>query len=233
MSNQPLDFLDRSEKIDRLGLKTMDVLNTRPAFGFYYAGGKRLLDLALVLLTAPFWLAIIAILAFVVALDGGMPFYSQRRVGKGGRIFTMWKLRSMVANADRRLEAYLAQNPEARAEWDSTQKLRNDPRVTLFGRIMRKTSLDELPQLWNVLKGDMSLVGPRPMMLEQRTLYPGLAYYRLRPGITGNWQITDRNKSTFAARAEFDRDYAASLSLGGDVAILAKTVGVVLKATGC
>jgi lipopolysaccharide/colanic/teichoic acid biosynthesis glycosyltransferase len=98
---------------------------------------------------------------------------------------------------------------------------------------MRKTSLDELPQLWNVVKGEMSLVGPRPMMLEQRTLYPGLAYYKLRPGITGNWQITDRNKSTFAARAEFDRDYGANLSLVGDLTILAKTVGVVVKGTGC
>jgi exopolysaccharide production protein ExoY len=145
----------------------------------------------------------------------------------------MWKLRSMVKNADQRLEAYLATNPEARAEWDSTQKLRDDPRVTLFGRIMRKTSLDELPQIWNVLKGDMSLVGPRPMMLEQQALYPGLAYYKLRPGITGNWQITDRNKTTFAARAEYDRDYAATVSLGADVGILAKTVRVVLNGTGC
>lgn len=233
MADQPLDFLDSSKPIDRLAIKTMDVLPARPAFGFYFSGGKRLLDLTLVVLTLPFWLGVILTLAAVVALDGGTPIYAQKRVGKGGRTFTMWKLRSMVKNADERLEAYLAQNPEARAEWDSTQKLRHDPRVTLFGRIMRKTSLDELPQLWNVLKGEMSLVGPRPMMLEQRTMYPGLAYYKLSPGITGNWQITDRNRSTFAARAEFDRDYAASLSLGRDLAILAKTVSVVLKGTGC
>lgn len=233
MADRPLDFMDRTKKIDRLAIKTIDALPGRPQFGFYYSGGKRALDLALVVLTMPFWMTIIGLLALVVAMDGGAPFYAQRRVGKGGRIFTMWKLRSMVTHADGRLEAYLAQNPEARAEWDSTQKLRNDPRVTLFGRIMRKTSLDELPQLWNVLKGEMSLVGPRPMMLEQRTLYPGLAYYKLRPGITGNWQITDRNKSTFAARAEFDRDYAASLSLSSDLGILGKTFGVVLKGTGC
>ena len=233
MANQPTDFIDRSEGIDRLAIKTIDVLPARPTFGFYFVVGKRVLDLLLVVLTLPFWVGLILPLAVFTALDGGSPFYAQKRVGKGGRIFTMWKLRSMVKDADDRLEAYLEKNPAARAEWDSTQKLRNDPRVTLFGRILRKTSLDELPQLWNVLKGDMSLVGPRPMMLEQRTLYPGLAYYKLRPGITGNWQITDRNRSTFAARAEFDREYAANLSLGGDLTILAKTVGVVLKGTGC
>lgn len=233
MADQPLDFMDSAKKIERLAIKTRDVVPVRPVLGFYFSGGKRVVDLALVLMTLPFWVGLILVLAVVVALDGGAPFYSQKRVGKGGRIFKMWKLRSMVKNADQRLEAFLTANPEARAEWDSTQKLRDDPRVTLFGRIIRKTSLDELPQLWNVLKGEMSLVGPRPMMLEQRTLYPGLAYYKLRPGITGNWQITDRNKSTFAARAEFDRDYAANMSLSGDIAILAKTVGVVLKGTGC
>jgi exopolysaccharide production protein ExoY len=233
MAHQPLDFVDSNENIDRLGLKTKDVRRSRLTAGLYYSVGKRFLDTTVVLLTAPFWLPVIAVLAFFVAMDGGLPFYSQKRVGKGGRTFTMWKLRSMVVNADQRLEAYLAQNPEARAEWDLTQKLRNDPRVTLFGRIMRKTSLDELPQLWNVLMGEMSLVGPRPMMLEQRTLYPGLAYFRLLPGITGNWQITDRNKSTFAARAEFDRTYAANMSLGGDLSILVKTVSVVIKGTGC
>jgi exopolysaccharide production protein ExoY len=233
MSNQPLDFADTSEKIDRLGVKTMDAIGSRLASNFYYAIGKRLLDLTIVLVTAPFWLTVIAILAMGVMLGGGKPFYSQKRVGKGGRIFTMWKLRSMVTNADQRLEDYLMQNDEARKEWDSTQKLRVDPRVTLFGRILRKSSMDELPQLWNVLVGEMSLVGPRPIMLEQRSLYPGLAYYRLLPGITGNWQITDRHTSTFAARAEFDRDYAANLSMADDVRILFETVNVVVKGTGC
>ena len=233
MANQPIDFVDTSEKIDRLGLKPRGVLGGHLSGGVYYTVGKRILDLFLVVATVPFWLPVIAILAAIVARDGGKPFYKQNRVGTGARTFTMWKLRTMVVNADERLEAHLEQNSEARAEWNSTQKLRNDPRVTLFGLILRKTSMDELPQLWNVLKGDMSLVGPRPMMLEQRVLYPGLAYYRLRPGITGNWQITDRNKSTFAARAEFDRDYAANLTMGGDLKILFHTVGVVLKGTGC
>jgi exopolysaccharide production protein ExoY len=233
MSDYSFDFANGSKKIDRLAVKTADVLPVRPSFGLYFSVGKRALDLVLVIATLPFWVSLVAVLSVLVAFDGGAPLYAQKRVGKGGRVFTMWKLRSMVKNADQRLEAYLATNPEARAEWDSTQKLRDDPRVTLFGRIMRKTSLDELPQIWNVLKGDMSLVGPRPMMLEQQALYPGLAYYKLRPGITGNWQITDRNKTTFAARAEYDRDYAATVSLGADVGILAKTVRVVLNGTGC
>lgn len=118
------------------------------------------------------------------------------------------------------------------AEWESTQKLKHDPRITRFGRFLRKSSLDELPQLWNVLKGDMSLVGPRPMLPEQRGLYPGLAYYELRPGLTGTWQVSERNESTFSKRAEFDRGYFESLSFLGDLNVLARTVSVVLRGTG-
>lgn len=138
----------------------------------------------------------------------------------------------MIVNADAQLETYLASDPTARAEWDSTQKLKVDPRITRFGRILRKSSLDELPQLWNVLKGDMSLVGPRPMMPCQRDLYPGSAYYRLRPGITGPWQVSRRNESTFADRARFDTDYDRTLSLGTDIGLLISTVRVVVRATG-
>ncbi len=138
----------------------------------------------------------------------------------------------MVEDADIRLKEYLDANPEAKAEWELTQKLKNDPRITSTGHFMRKTSLDELPQLWNVLRGDMSMVGPRPMMLEQAQLYPGADYYHLRPGVTGLWQISDRNDSTFAARATFDAQYVAGLSFKGDISIIAKTVGVVLRCTG-
>ena len=120
----------------------------------------------------------------------------------------------------------------ARAEWDETQKLKNDPRITPFGRFLRKSSLDELPQLWNVFVGDMSLVGPRPMMLNQQALYPGTAYYALRPGITGFWQTAGRNRTSFEARAEYDTSYEAELSLATDVKILARTVSVVVNGTG-
>lgn len=201
--------------------------------GFYRSILKPALDALIVLATAPFVVPIVLALAVLVSFDGHAPFYSQKRVGKGGRIFTMWKLRTMVPQADQRLEAYLASNPAARREWDTTQKLKNDPRITRMGKILRKTSLDELPQLLNVLMGDMSLVGPRPMMPEQRTLYPGKAYYALRPGITGTWQVSDRNESSFAARARFDNAYDKTVSLKQDVGILLDTVRVVVQGTGC
>ncbi len=200
--------------------------------GFYRYGVKRLLDIVIVVLAAPPMLLVIGVLALVLALGGANPFYSQNRIGRNGRIFRMWKLRSMVVNADGKLEAYLAENPAARAEWDRTQKLKSDPRITRFGRILRKSSLDELPQLWNVLRGEMSLVGPRPMMVSQQALYPGEAYYRLRPGITGSWQVSKRNESSFADRAKFDLDYDRNLSLWADMKLMAATVRVVLRATG-
>ena len=194
---------------------------------------KRPLDMVLVILTSPVVLPLVLLMALLVMLDGKNPFYSQKRIGRDGRIFRMWKLRSMVHDADQRLEAYLADNPQARQEWDATQKLRNDPRVTRFGRLLRASSMDELPQLWNVLTGDMSLVGPRPMMPNQQAMYSGQGYHRLRPGITGFWQTAGRNKTTFAARAWYDDRYERGLSFGSDLSILLRTVSVVLGRTGC
>ena len=144
------------------------VFATKPRGSLYRDGFKRVLDVILVLIAALPVMIVIGMLALIVARDGASPFYFQKRVGRGGRVFRMMKLRSMVPNADSLLEAHLAANPEARAEWDRDQKLRNDPRITPIGRIIRKASFDELPQLWNVLKGDMALVGPRPMMVEQQ-----------------------------------------------------------------
>ena len=129
-------------------------------------------------------------------------------------------------------DATLDQTLAARAEWDASQKLRDDPRITRVGRILRRTSLDELPQLWNVLRGDMSLVGPRPMMPSQRSLYPGRAYFALRPGLTGLWQVSKRNEASFAERASFDDDYYRRLSFALDARVLVATVRVVLRATG-
>ena len=117
-------------------------------------------------------------------------------------------------------------------EWDLTQKLKEDPRITRMGKILRSSSLDELPQLWNVLMGEMSLVGPRPIMVSQQVIYPGVAYYALRPGCTGYWQTAGRNRTTFEARAEYDGAYEESLTLWTDVKILFGTIGVMLKGTG-
>lgn len=212
--------------------KARDLTRPAQAHKVYRNVFKRLLDVVLVLMAAPIIVLTVGFLALFLALDGGNPFYSQARVGMNGRIFRMWKLRSMVVGADQKLEAYLAANPAARQEWDTTQKLKCDPRITRFGGMLRKCSLDELPQLWNVLAGDMSLVGPRPMMPSQRDLYPGQAYYRLRPGITGTWQVSKRNESTFADRAQFDQDYEQSVSFATDLGLLVKTVRVVMRATG-
>ena len=200
--------------------------------GFYRRRVKRWIDLALILMAAPFVLPLVLLLALFVRSDGGPAFYTQDRVGRGGKIFRLYKLRSMVTDADARLAAHLAADPAMRAEWAESQKLKNDPRITAVGRFLRKTSLDELPQLWNVFKGDMSLVGPRPMMPQQRPLYPGRAYYRMRPGLTGPWQVSDRNAGSFAGRAEYDTEYHHSMSFLRDFTILLMTFWVVLRGTG-
>jgi len=200
--------------------------------GLYRRYFKRLFDLAVVILAAPFVLIVVALLALLVRRDGGPAFYWQNRVGQNGRIFRCWKLRSMVVDAEGQLAEYFAGNPAARAEWDTHQKLKKDPRITPLGRLLRKSSLDELPQLWNVFRGEMSLVGPRPMLPEQRSLYPGKAYYRLRPGLTGFWQVSDRNDSSFAARAVYDTRYNSRLSFLTDMLVLLTTAWVVLRGTG-
>lgn len=204
-----------------------------PRKGLYRNVFKRVFDVTAIVMAAPVVVPVVAALALLVARDGGKPFYSQMRVGKSGKRFRMWKLRSMVLDADARMEDYLAAHPDARLEWDLTQKLKDDPRITRIGRILRQTSLDELPQLWNVLRGEMSLVGPRPIMLSQQSIYPGVAYYLLRPGCTGFWQTAGRNRTTFEARVEYDNAYEESLSLKTDLKILLGTVGVMVKGTGC
>lgn len=199
----------------------------------YAAIGKRVLDVMLVVAALPVVLPVVALLALFVALSGGNPIYVQDRVGLGGRTFRMFKLRTMVRDADDRLAEYLAANPMARAEWNLRQKLTHDPRITGFGAFLRRSSLDELPQLFNVLRGDMSLVGPRPMMVSQRNQYPGTAYYRLRPGLTGPWQIGARHLTTFADRSIFDDQYENRHGLVYDLLIMLRTVRVVATGTGC
>jgi exopolysaccharide production protein ExoY len=199
---------------------------------FYAVHGKRALDLVLVIASAPIWVLLVGLLAILVALSGGQPFYSQSRVGRNGHVFKLWKLRSMVPESEAILRYHLDADSTMRAEWDRTQKIANDPRVTRLGAILRRTSLDELPQLWNVVKGDMSLVGPRPMLPEQCHLYPGKSYYSLRPGITGLWQISGRGRSAFAARSKYDHNYVRAISLSRDLKILAATIAVVFHCTG-
>lgn len=201
--------------------------------GTYAVRGKRGLDLALVLFALPVALPIIVLSALLLWIESGLPFYSQDRLGQHGKRFRIFKLRTMVRDADARLQDCLLQDPALRREWDETQKLKKDPRITRIGRLLRVTSLDELPQLWNVFTGEMSLVGPRPMMPEQLPLYgDASSYFAVKPGITGLWQVSDRNESSFAARAQADADYLRAMGLQMDLRLMWRTVGVVAKGTG-
>lgn len=196
---------------------------------------KRTFDLTLVLLTLPVTLPLIGLLALLIRLTSkGPAFFVQRRLGYGGATFPVFKFRTMHLNAEDILEDFLKARPELREEWKRNFKLRNDPRVTWIGRYLRRTSLDELPQLFNVLLGQMSLVGPRPL-LESETLEYGDAYtsyVQTVPGLTGMWQISGRSNTTFAERAWFDEYYVRNWSPWLDLYILGSTVNVVLRCDG-
>ncbi len=192
---------------------------------------KRSFDLAvsgtLLLLLSPIFI----LTAIMVRMDGGPAFFTQPRVGKGGKTFQCYKFRSMRTDAEAFLEKYLKQNEDAAAEWKKYQKLKKDVRITRIGNIIRRTSVDELPQLLNVLKGDMSLVGPRPIMHGQEEFYgDDFVYYEsVRPGITGPWQVSGRNRLTFSERVMLESCYARNWSLWMDIVILLKTVPALLS----
>ena len=200
----------------------------------YRDGVKRWLDVGLVLAAAPFWIPLVGALWILVRHGGAPGFFGHQRVGADGQSFKCWKLRTMIPNAEVALLAYLAENPDAAVEWSQKHKLRDDPRVTGLGRFLRTTSLDELPQLWNVLRGEMSLVGPRPVTRAEIAAYRGFewAYFTLRPGITGLWQISARNETTYAERVRSDTQYLLGACLRLDLAILLRTFGVVWRKTG-
>lgn len=204
--------------------------------GPYRRWGKRGLDIFLVLAILPVALPIVMIAVLLSKRDGGSGFFCQPRVGQNGRVFECWKIRTMLPDADRVLARLIVDDPVIAKEWLTDQKLANDPRVTRFGRLLRMTSIDELPQLWNVLVGDMSIIGPRPFTPDQKTLYDSLSpfpsYYQMRPGISGLWQVEARNNSAFIDRHHFDEKYSASLTFMHDFRIAIKTVRVIAGATG-
>jgi Undecaprenyl-phosphate galactose phosphotransferase WbaP len=196
---------------------------------------KRLLDVTLTILFAPLIAMVIAVAALLVKLeDRGPAFYASPRIGQGGRIFRTWKLRSMLQDSDEVLHAYLEANPVEAESWRVHQKVHSDPRVTRIGKLLRKTSIDELPQLWNVLVGDMSIVGPRPVLESQIAMYgPDFEWYKqVRPGITGLWQISGRNHLSFADRVMLDKYVVQNWSVWLDLYILGCTANVVLNADG-
>ena len=200
----------------------------------YRAKGKRMLDLMVGVLMLLAVLPVLAVLLAVVALDGGAPVFGHLRVGRHGRMFRCLKVRSMVPDAEARLGQTLAADPAMAEEWTRFRKLERDPRITPLGRFLRRSSLDELPQLLNVIRGDMSLVGPRPVTTGEIDHYGPHrdAYLSVRPGVTGLWQVSGRNDLDFEDRAELDGSYVRDLSLRGDLKIAAMTLGAVLNATG-
>ena len=196
---------------------------------------KRVMDVAIAAVGGLLISPLLAAIAILIKMDSpGAVLYGHTRIGQGGRRFIAWKFRSMVVDADRVLEEYLAKRPELYEEWERDHKLKNDPRVTRVGRILRKLSLDELPQLWNVIKGEMSLVGPRPIVQDELAKYgdKGTFYLKVRPGMTGLWQVSGRNDISYEERVELDVYYVRNWSVWLDLYILARTVWVVLFGKG-
>ncbi len=195
---------------------------------------KRCFDIVATLLFLSFAILFAVPVIAAIGLEGGSPIYRHLRIGRGGRVFNCYKFRTMHIGAEASLQNLLAQNPALREEWNEGFKLRNDPRVTKLGRFLRKTSLDELPQIWNILKGEMSWVGPRPITSAELPKYgPHLpAYLACLPGITGLWQINGRSDTTYQDRIRFDAEYAARQSLLLDLKILLLTIPRVLAARG-
>ena len=206
-----------------------------PARDFRYRVVKRSIDIGLVLLSLPVTLPILAAVGAAVALSTPGPmFYSHRRIRKNGAFFSMWKFRTMCVDSAEVLEKHLAGHPEARMEWNQTHKLRDDPRVTPIGAILRRYSLDELPQLWNVLTGQMSLVGPRPIVAAEVEKYGDHfdCYCSVNPGLTGLWQVSGRSELSYNARVDLDCNYVEQWSLAKDMVILGRTFASVANQDG-
>jgi lipopolysaccharide/colanic/teichoic acid biosynthesis glycosyltransferase len=180
----------------------------------------------------------IALLAILVMLDGGPALYAQKRVGRNGLIFRCWKFRTMVEDADLVLTELLATDPALRLEYTKFWKLKDDPRVTKVGKVLRRSSLDELPQIFNVIRGDMSLVGPRPRSIDEIRFFESMTpefnnvYKSVKPGLTGLWQISGRNRLTLKEKGELDAQYARSWSFRNDLAIILATVPIVILGDG-
>jgi Undecaprenyl-phosphate galactose phosphotransferase WbaP len=225
-----LNSLRSMDFSDVLGFQVMNNL-----LNFWAQLLKRIIDVAIAVLGLLFLSPFFALTMLCVLIDtGGKVFYRQQRLGRNGKKFEVVKFRTMYWGADKILAEKLAGDPELKAEWDRYQKLRADPRITRVGRYLRKFSLDELPQLWNVLKGEMSLVGPRPMLVDQRELYGESfkEYIQVTPGITGLWQVSGRNDTSFARRAELDIEYIQRWSVFLDIYILIKTIKIVFWQQG-
>jgi exopolysaccharide production protein ExoY len=190
------------------------------------------MDLAVAVTALALAAPVMIVVALLIRVTAGEPaVFSHGRVGFGGKSFNCYKFRSMVANSEEVLQAYLQANSEAAVEWEQTHKIRKDPRVTFLGRMLRKSSLDELPQLFNVIRGDMSCVGPRPVVKDELKCYGEHVqeYLRTRPGLTGLWQVTGRSSTDYASRVALDSHYVRHWSIWLDIAILFRTIFAVMR----
>lgn len=196
---------------------------------------KRIMEIALIALSTPFLIALFAVVAILMKISSPGPvFYKHRRIGLDGKEIWIWKFRTMAYNADLALKERLENNPALQLEWEKSFKLKDDPRITKIGRILRRTSLDEFPQIWNVVKGEMSLIGPRPIVKEEIALYGDdfEIYKQVLPGITGLWQISGRNDLPYHDRVTLDVYYIQNWSIWLDIHILLHTLLVTLQARG-
>jgi Undecaprenyl-phosphate galactose phosphotransferase WbaP len=196
---------------------------------------KRIFDLCLITLALPVLVPVFIILALAIKLDSRGPiFFRHKRVRTRDSFFQVLKFRTMIPDADQVLADYLTKNPELRREWEAKHKLKHDPRITRVGKFLRRTSLDELPQIWNVITGDLSLIGPRPIVEEEIKRYQKAfrLYEKVRPGITGLWQISGRNNTSYDERVDLDTYYVRNWSLWFDIYILAMTPAAVIKGNG-
>jgi lipopolysaccharide/colanic/teichoic acid biosynthesis glycosyltransferase len=215
--------------------KPVVVSDSKERYGVPPNPWGRVFDIALILLAAPYLLLFFIVFSILIMLDSkGGPLYSQTRIGKDGRKFKAHKFRTMVLNPDDILQRYLDESPELKAEWLATHKLKHDPRVTRVGSVLRKLSLDELPQFWNILVGEMSLIGPRPIVDAEIERYGKCfeLYKQARPGLTGLWQVSGRSDTSYQRRVELDEYYLLNRSIKLDIIILFKTVYVVVGRKG-
>lgn len=210
---------------------TINRVANRTAWKIQHLAAKRIFDLlfSLTLLTLLSPLFLLIALAIRLATSGSA-IYVQLRLGRGGKVFKCYKFRTMYLNADQQLSDLLSQNPLLKNEWQKNQKLKNDPRIFLLGKWLRRTSLDELPQLWNVVKGDLSIVGPRPYMLAQKKELGALApkILSVPPGMTGLWQTSGRSETTFQKRIALDAEYIDKRSFYFDIILIIKTIPQIL-----
>lgn len=220
-------FIDQSSKHLRLKRKTKPI-------GFYPRCGKRLFDLTVCLIILPLIFFAILFAWSLAKTLGPSGFFSHPRIGRNGTAFRCWKIRTMIENADEALVQVFRQRPETRKEWANYRKLEHDPRILPYAGFMRRTGLDELPQIWNVIRGDMSLVGPRPVTRPELSLFGDakMDYLGVRPGITGLWQVKARQSPCYKRRVKLDRRYARNISFRADLHILFWTVPALFRATG-